>query len=287
MGLFEKKTCALCSKECGMLSRTKIKNKEYICSDCVRQCSRYISLYKLDKDAIKEHMGYMQNQEALYQNVFLNSSDRKMYPGICTDEAIVFCDEIGMFEITQQSDTMNKAYHELFRYDQVANYSQYVDYKNAEECKDEKPFKEYGIKIKFVNDRDMGGINIKSGTRPHPYIDEEIKICFSNNEKDLEITDYSVNAIMHFDSIFGINDDRRSLFSLRGSKNEQRGFNAAVDMANTFASMVKAAKDNENIENNEELKAQFEKTNESINDAQTSGLSVYTRRADEALKKSE
>ena len=32
--IFGKKNCALCGKECGMMHRSKIKNKEFLCDDC-------------------------------------------------------------------------------------------------------------------------------------------------------------------------------------------------------------------------------------------------------------
>ena len=36
---FGKQTCAFCGNEVGMMKRTKIKNKEFICSDCSHGCS--------------------------------------------------------------------------------------------------------------------------------------------------------------------------------------------------------------------------------------------------------
>jgi hypothetical protein len=38
--MFKKQTCAFCGGECGVMSRTKIKGDEYICSKCDDMCSR-------------------------------------------------------------------------------------------------------------------------------------------------------------------------------------------------------------------------------------------------------
>ena len=46
---FGKQTCAFCGKEVGMMSRDKIKNDEFICSDCKRTCSRFIQVYRMTK----------------------------------------------------------------------------------------------------------------------------------------------------------------------------------------------------------------------------------------------
>ena len=53
---FGKQTCAFCGKEVGMMGRDKIKNDEFICSDCKRTCSRYIQVYRLTKDELLDHM---------------------------------------------------------------------------------------------------------------------------------------------------------------------------------------------------------------------------------------
>ena len=38
--IFGKKTCALCGNECGVMSRTKIKNGDYICGFDTVACGR-------------------------------------------------------------------------------------------------------------------------------------------------------------------------------------------------------------------------------------------------------
>ena len=68
-GTFGKQTCAFCGNEVGMLKRTKIKNKEFICNDCKRTCSRFIQVYRMTKDELLGHMEYMKRQEKLYNEV--------------------------------------------------------------------------------------------------------------------------------------------------------------------------------------------------------------------------
>ena len=54
--IFGKKTCAFCGGECGMLSRTKIKGDEYICSKCDDMCSNFIRKSRFTKSELEGHM---------------------------------------------------------------------------------------------------------------------------------------------------------------------------------------------------------------------------------------
>ncbi|MBQ8758194.1 MAG: hypothetical protein IJZ20_00700, partial [Clostridia bacterium] len=146
-----------------------------------------------------------------------------------------------------------------------------------------KTFKECGIKIKFlsaleVEDEQITNENL--GLRSHPYIDKEIKIVFANSERDRENCEkYIDNAIQHFDYIFGVHDDEKGLFSFGMSKKEKRDLLGAVAFTKTAIAAAKAAKDGGELsdENMAEIKENFNQ----MDDAQTSGLSVYSRRADE------
>ena len=68
--IFGKKNCALCGKECGMMHRSKIKNKEFLCDDCGNLCSKYIRLSELTLDEVKGHIEYMKRQNRLFEEVY-------------------------------------------------------------------------------------------------------------------------------------------------------------------------------------------------------------------------
>jgi len=63
---FGKQPCAFCGAEVGMLKRTKIKDKSFICNECSCGCSRYIQRYCYTKDELLGHMEYMKRQGSLY-----------------------------------------------------------------------------------------------------------------------------------------------------------------------------------------------------------------------------
>ena len=74
MGFFKdlvsKKGCELCQKEVGALSREKLKDGTFICSDCRKECSKFFSptLYTLED--VKKHIEYMKLQDELYKKEF-------------------------------------------------------------------------------------------------------------------------------------------------------------------------------------------------------------------------
>ena len=131
--IFGKKNCALCGKECGMMHRTKIKNKEFLCDDCGNLCSKYIRLSELTLDEIKGHIEYMKRQNRLFEEVYSKEGKKDTYPSSLKEMGIEFCDDLGMFRIKHRSNTGRGKMNELFRYDQVASYEEYIDETPASE----------------------------------------------------------------------------------------------------------------------------------------------------------
>ncbi|MBQ9632928.1 MAG: hypothetical protein IJV04_08475 [Lachnospiraceae bacterium] len=195
------------------------------------------------------------------------------------NQAISFADEIGMFAILQRSDPENKVFRELIRYDQVGSYERYEE---TEEENGQTRLRERGIKLHLLSPLDAGHLDAdkaKKGLRAHPYIRHEIKVVFAKADKGG--ADYTINAIAHFDHIFGAHDNDTALFSFKGSKQQQRNFAAQKDLSDLIGGAIKAARSGQ-AEPDEALAAQFEKTQASMASANTGGMSVYSKRADDA-----
>ena len=281
--LFKKQTCALCGKECGVMHRDKIKGGEYVCSDCKRKCSAHVRISEMDKAGVEGHIEYMKRQEKLYQECFVNAK-RETFPTGVTKQGISFADEIGMFAIIDRDHDSFKDYHELFRYDQVGSYERYEEKNPPAEAGKPETFKERGIKIRLLGARDnveMDESKTKKGLRPHPYVKREIKLTFNTKESD---TDYTDNAIAHFDYIFGVHDNEHGLFSIGMNKAEKRDLMANVAAVKTAMAAVKVAKEGEESLTDEK-KAEIEQNLNAMQDAQTGGLAQYTRAADAAEEK--
>ena len=283
--IFGKKTCAFCGGECGMMSRTKIKGDEYICSKCDDMCSNYIRKSRFTKPELEGHMEYMKRSDRIYKEVILpNVQKHECYPSATQRQGIEFFDDFGMFRIMDGSRDHKENYpKELFRYDQVASYEPYYEEAEPEEAGKPKVFHEGGIIIRLVGALD-DTTKMQKGLRAHPYITEEIKVCFATNDREKEnYLKYAENAIHHFNYIFGVNDDQKGLFSFGMSKQEKRDLKAAVAFTKTAFDAVKVAKNGGEI--TDEKKAEIMENMNAIDDAQTGGLAVYTRAADAAEAK--
>ena len=281
--IFGKKTCAFCGGECGMMSRTKIKGDEYICGKCDDMCSFHIQKYRFTKDELRGHMEYMKRSDRIYKEVILpNVQKHECYPSATQRQGIEFFDDFGMFRIMDGSRDHKENYpKELFRYDQVASYEPYYEEAEPEEAGKPKVFHEGGIIIRLVGALD-DTTKMQKGLRAHPYITEEIKVCFATNDREKEnYLKYAENAIHHFDYIFGV--ESKGLFSFGMSKQEKRDLKAAVAFTKTAFDAVKVAKNGGEI--TDEKKAEIMENMNAIDDSQTGGLAVYTRAADSAEAK--
>ena len=118
---FGKQPCAFCGNEVGMLKRTKIQNKEFICNDCSLGCSSYIQRYRYTKDELLGHMEYMKRQGKLVESI---SALRGYRIPSASRQGIIFYDEVGMFRV-YNNDKDDKYPLEMIRYDQVAKYEPY------------------------------------------------------------------------------------------------------------------------------------------------------------------
>ena len=269
---FGKQTCAFCGQEVGMLKRDKIKNDEFICSDCKRTCSRYIQVYRYTKDELLGHMEYMKRQGKLVESI---SALRGYRIPSASRQGIIFYDEVGMFRV-YNSDKDGKYPMEMIRYDQVAKYEPYCIETEPTEPGKEKEFKEGGVKITLVGGQtDLS--RMPKGLRAHPYITEEITIQLDKNNMT-----YVENIIHHFDGIFGIHDDKKGMFSFGPTKQQKREGEALKAMGSMFGAAIKAAKDGEV---SEDAAAKVADAMNKVDDAATGGLAKYSRLADEAEAK--
>ena len=273
-GVFGKQPCAFCGNEVGMLKRTKIKNKEFICTDCGYGCSPYIQKYRYTKDELLGHMEYMKRQDALYQKI--GDAFTMAVPSATSKQSVVFYDDYGMFRVRDRN-TSDRYLKEFFRYDQVAKYEPYLEESDADEPNKPKVFGECGVDITLVGAADDMG-ELRKGLRAHPYVTETIRVCL--NDRDKRIGELEVNQVIcHFNGIFGVNDDTKGLFSFGPTKQQKREGEALKAMTGMFGAAIKAAKTGEV---SEEAAALAADAMNKVDDAATGGLSAYTRLADEA-----
>jgi len=273
---FGKQTCAFCGKEVGMMGRDKIKNDEFICSDCKRSCSRFLQVYRFTKDELLGHMEYMKRQGKLVESMENLKGYRVPSAG---RQGVIFYDEAGMFRI-YDVDKDHRYAMEMIRYDQVAKYEPYIDEAEPDEPGKEKVFGECGVKLTLVGGMD-DLTRMPKGLRAHPYITQEITVKV--NDRDKHMGELDVNQIIgHFNGIFGVNDDTKGLFSFGPTTQQKREGAALKAMGGMFKEAIKAAKTGEV---SEDAAAKVADAMNKVDDAATGGLAKYSRLADEAEAK--
>ena len=207
--LFAKQNCAVCGKECGTLHRSKLRDGQFLCDDCGNKCSKYIRLSELTLDEAKEHMEYMARMKRVFDEVFDKTEFRvNAYPSTPTQMGLVFCDELGMLYIDDRTGGRGKM-PELIRYDQIASYEEYLDETPAKEPGKEPTLNGGGLKLKLVQPRGITEAQTQRGMHPHPYIKQELIICFS--KRDRREIGYAHIARQHLDHIFGVHDNETSI----------------------------------------------------------------------------
>ena len=277
--IFGKQTCVLCGKECGPLKRDKLRSGEFVCSECREKSSKYVRLSELSLDELKAHMEYMDFIRRLDETVFSKPEYSKyQLPSSITSMGIQFCDELGMLKILNRSVN---GIDDIIRYDQIASYD---SYKETEEEEGKEPkIKEAGIKLTLVQPRQMNDNMMQRGIRVHPYIKRELKIVFAKSNVKSRATDANL-AKDKLHNIFGEYDSNKSLLGFGMSKAEKRDLMGTVGMIKAMGTVAKAAASG-NEELSAEQQAQLKESFDAVNDAQTGGLAVYSRRADEAETK--
>jgi hypothetical protein len=121
---FGKQTCAFCGNEVGMMKRDKIKNDEFICSDCKRTCSRYLQVYRYSKDELLGHMAYMKRQGKLVESMEGFQAQRLPSAG---SQGFIFYDEAGMFRIYDQDKDNRYALEQVRAGDVLVEYDKLID----------------------------------------------------------------------------------------------------------------------------------------------------------------
>ena len=280
--LFSKQTCAFCSKEVGAMKRKKMKDGNYICKECEKNCSAFIDPSKFDVEFIKKHIEYMKKQDILYKKEF-ETLDKKRRERFVNEGyyGLEFADDIAMFEVIDPKAS-KRNYKELFRYDQINDYEIYSKPNNSV-GDGQKKYSEVGIKI--ILDCQIGinavGNSDAKNKLVHPYVEELNILCKKNTDIS---TDNTSMAIGHLNKIFGRASN--SVFgavkeSFIGTEHQRQGYKAGADALKAMGSLAKSK-----ITGNE---ADTKKAKEKMKQAVDSGFayisenrSKYTKIANEA-----
>lgn len=266
--LFSKQKCELCGNEVGALSRVKLNDGTYICSECRKNTSAFINLQKLTLDEVKKHIEYMKKQNDFYEEKFATLSDKEVVRCVRIGYAgIVFADSLGMFEIIN-AETKKKNYRELFRYDQIKDFEIYAK-ANSGTSENQKKYAETGVKIIMDSLADIGNFSANEEEKKHlhPYAIEFILPVARNvDNKDGGMIKNHLNKIFGRpdETVFGSIKEK-----FTGTGHEKAGYQTANDAVSALASFAKGDK---------------EKAKEKLKDAANSGMAFLSENKTEYAK---
>lgn len=76
MGLFSKEACVFCGTEVGMLKRSKLQTKEYICNECKKKTNPFARMDYTSKDNAQIMMDTLAQEEADFEASFESAENR-------------------------------------------------------------------------------------------------------------------------------------------------------------------------------------------------------------------
>jgi len=76
MGLFSKEACTFCGTEVGMLKRSKLATKEFICNECKRKTNYFARMDYTSKAAAQQMMDMLAQEETDFEASFDNAENR-------------------------------------------------------------------------------------------------------------------------------------------------------------------------------------------------------------------
>ncbi len=76
MGLFSKEACTFCQTEVGMLKRSKLQTKEYICNDCKKKTNYFARMDHTSRAAAQRMMETMAQEAAEFEASFDSAENR-------------------------------------------------------------------------------------------------------------------------------------------------------------------------------------------------------------------
>lgn len=215
--IFSKQTCEICKAEVGALSRTKLKDGKFVCSECTKNCSKFFSPVLYDLEEFKKHLEYMKMQDELYKKEFetIPIEQKVGLMKVLPPEGITFADSIGMFEI-KYSKNKDQKLKELFRYDEIMDFKTYA--KNTTEGS-QKKYSEVGIQIKMMLDAPSMDYHTKHYV--HRYV-KEFTLPIERNTDNL--IDNNNLIYKHLKQILGITLENGVKTSYRNLNEIERYF---------------------------------------------------------------
>ncbi|MDO4961196.1 MAG: DUF4428 domain-containing protein [Eubacteriales bacterium] len=260
MGLFSKETCAVCGKQVGALSRTKMKSGDYICGDCPKKLTAFIQPNQITLDDYKRLVG---GELQAAEDAYTGTS--------CFDVELGSGGDYGYMNysssVTNDEFRLSSSATRRYEHQQIFHFSQIKPYKFKSEATlrveaMSVPTADLNDYVELVEDKDSDG-KVKGYTIKFPYDDEAIQrveIRANSNAKKQKLEEL----------VKALNNGKRDFYGSAARYAQQQGELQGMNAMKTVNSMLGAALKGESVEN--ALREGMERSEDIAQDKYKKGL---------------
>ncbi len=249
MGLFSKESCVFCGTEVGMLKRSKLQTKEYICNDCKKQTNPFARMDYTSKDRAQHMMDTLAQEAADFESSFdsaenrFQSAERSFRTWDLGSHRVQYrCNtRLGAFQIISEN-------HSSYEHVPVFYFDMMIPYQFADDNKNLTDFRNQEIRnadadyVTVQEEKDMEG-KLTACTVIIPYND----ICIREIKLNGTLREESDKDVF-YDLAERINSDRRAWISNGIYDAERKNQMQIRNLRDTAAAVCKAAATGGNVE---------------------------------------
>lgn len=242
MGLFSKEACVFCGTEVGMLKRSKLQTKEYICNECKRKTNPFARMDYTSKDNAQIMMDTLAQEEADFEASFdsaenrFQSAERSFNTWDLGSHRVQYrCNtRLGAFQIISEKHSSYE-HIPVFYFDEMIPYQFSSDNENLGDIRKSEVMDLNAEYVTVREEKDMDG-KLTGCTVIIPYNDT----CIREIRLDGNVSDDSRKDVF-YDLAQTINSDRKAWINNGIYDAERKNRMQIRNLGDTAAQVLKAA----------------------------------------------
>ena len=242
MGLFSKEVCVFCGTEVGMLKRSKLQTKEYICNECKKKTNPFARMDYTSKDNAQHMMDTLAQEAADFEASF-DSAERSFNTWDLGSHRVQYrCNtRLGAFQIISENYSSYE-HVPVFYFDTMIPYQFDSGNKNLEGFRNSEIMDLNAEYVTVKEETDMDG-KLTGCTVIIPYND----ICIREIRLNGNVSDDSGKNVF-YDLAERMNSDRKVWID-RGIFDAERKNKMQIrNLGDTAAAVLKATVTGGNVE---------------------------------------
>lgn len=242
MGLFSKEACVFCGNEVGMMNRSKLQTKEYICSECKKKTNPFARMGYTSKDNAQHMMDTLAREEADFEASFdsaenrFQSAERSFNTWDLGSHRVQYrCNtRLGAFQIISESYS-GYEHVPVFYFDTMIPYQFADDNKNLADFRNNEIMDIHAEYVTVQEEKNMDE-KLTGCTVIIPYND----VCIHEIRLSGNVNDDTEKSVF-YDLAERINSDRKAWINNGVFDNERKNRMHMRNLGDTASEVLKAA----------------------------------------------